>query len=558
VFAVACALACADDHDLHGPLPGPDPGSRGLQGKGGAIPGVERAPRLIEITASEYDFSPSQLRVEPGEQIVLALRNQGTMPHGIVVEIDGVRFGEDEDVPPGEVLTLPLTIPSEPGTHEYYSPMTDMRELGMNGRLLVLRPPAVRLTPIAEGLVSPIALVTAPGDTSHRRFIADQVGVVRILTERDELLPEPFLDLRDRIVALDPAYDERGLLGLAFHPQYASNGRFFVHYSAPRRPGAAAFADHTSTVSEFTAPWPASNHVPLESERVILVLDQPQANHNGGTLAFGPDDLLYVAFGDGGGEGDRGPGHDPQLGNAQDTRSWFGSVLRVDVDPPPAAQRAFRAPDDNPFALGGGAAEIFAYGFRNPFGLSFDRGGTQALMVPDAGQYHWEEVNRIEEAGGNYGWNVREGTHCFDADLLEPPLQTCADVGPSGEPLIPPVIEFPNAAQPGGFGAAVIGGHVYRGNAIPELSGRYVFGTFGRSSTEPDALLLVASDHDHTRADLWGVERIAPVGQGKYYVEHFLKGIGQDELGELYLLVSDEPGPAGESGRVIRVQANPD
>lgn len=571
MLAAAVALGCEDGIVLGGDgghVPGPNPGARGLGGRGGNIPGVDPMPRLIEVIATDFQFSPSQIRAEPGEQLVIVLRNEAETEHSVEFEIEGQTHALDRPVAPGETGQLHLVMPVEPGNHAFRCPHTG-DEVEMGGDLLVLRAPTVRLEQVTSGLVSPIDLVAPLGDANARRFVVDQIGLVRVLTYGDQLLPHPFLDLRERLVELDAGYDERGLLGLAFHPEFAHNGRLYVHYSGKLREDGPAGWDHTAYVSELTVSHSDPNRVDLQSERVILAVDQPHARRNGGSLAFGPKDgLLYVALGDGGGSGVRGRGHRPEFALAQDTGSWLGKILRLDVDrlEPRTygsvdrlqGEAAIDVPLQNPFVGQSGADEIFAYGFRNPFGMSFDTGGDNALFVADAGAARWEEIDVIER-GGNYGWNVREGTHCFDvADDPSQSLARCPDIGLRGEPLLPPVIELPNAAQEGGLGAALVGGHVYRGSTVPALHGRYVFGTFGRSMTEPGALLLVASDPDLDAEGLWPVQRIAPEGDGHYYVRHFLKGIGTDELGELYLLVSDEPGPAGNSGRVFRLKASPD
>ena len=226
----------------------------------------------------------------------------------------------------------------------------------------------VTIEVVASGLSTPVGLV-APPDDSGRLFVVEQTGRIWIL--RDGAIDrEPFLDLRDRLVALDPAYDERGLLGLAFDPQFASNGRFFVYYGAPLREGAAAGQDHTDTLSEFHVRADDRDRADPGSERHVLRFEQPQPNHSGGALGFGPDGYLYLGTGDGGGTGDASPGHAPQ-GNAQDRSRLNGKVLRLDVSGAGSADKPYAIPRDNPFARGGGGRpEIYAYGFRNPWRLS--------------------------------------------------------------------------------------------------------------------------------------------------------------------------------------------
>jgi glucose/arabinose dehydrogenase len=421
--------------------------------------------------------------------------------------------------------------------------------------------PAVGLRLVADGFTSPVALVEAP-DGSGRRFVVDQAGVIRILTAGGNLVSEPFLDLRSRIVPLMPAFDERGVLGLAFHPGYAGNGRFFVYYSAPLRPGAPAGYNHTARVSEFRVSAANANRADPASERIVLEVDKPQFNHNGGTLLFGPrDGYLYMSIGDGGGADDVGLGHVDDWyaanagGNGQDIQhNLLGNILRIDVD----SGAPYAVPADNPFTGTPGCAdgcdEIWAYGFRNPYRISFDLGGARDLFVGDAGQELWEEVS-IAVKGGNFGWNVKEGTHCFSTDNPDESPPECPDtVGAphprAGDPLIDPVIEYANHHQPGGLGATVIGGHVYRGTALPQFFGRYVFGDWSREFEEPDGSLFVATPR---KKGLWHMEqlRIATSPTGR--VGHYVLGFGQDLAGEMYVLTTDQTGPSGMTGKVYRL-----
>jgi glucose/arabinose dehydrogenase len=344
-------------------------------------------------------------------------------------------------------------------------------------------PPAVGLRLIADGLTSPVALVDAP-DGTDRLFLVDQIGLIRIIMSDGSLATTPFLDLRSRLVALMPDFDERGLLGLAFHPNYASNGRFFVYYSAPLRPGAPAGFDVTSTIAEFRVSADPNRADPA-SERILLQIDKPQFNHNGGTVAFGPaDGYLYISIGDGGGADDVGLGHVEDWyatnagGNGQDVvQNLLGSILRIDVN----GAVPYAIPADNPFVGRAGLDEIWAYGLRNPYRFSFDMGGSHSMLAGDAGQELWEEVSLVT-AGGNYGWNVKEGTHCFSTASPSEALAECPSQDPDGVPLIDPILEYPhpeNAPADGPediAGVSVIGGIVYRGSALPGLVGRYVFG----------------------------------------------------------------------------------
>jgi glucose/arabinose dehydrogenase len=421
--------------------------------------------------------------------------------------------------------------------------------------------PSVGLRLVADGLTSPVALVSA-GDGSGRRFVVDQVGLIRVLRPDGALEPEPFLDLRSRIVPLMPEFDERGLLGLAFHPGYASNGRFFVYYSSPLRAGAPAGYDNTARVSEFRVSATNPDRADPASERFVLEVDDPQFNHNGGTLLFGPEDgYLYISIGDGGGADDVGLGHVEDWytanegGNGQDVQNnLFGGILRIDVN----AGAPYAIPADNPFATAPGCAngcdETWAYGFRNPYRMSFDLGGNHDLFVGDAGQELWEEVS-IAVKRGNFGWNVKEGTHCFSTDNPDESPSECPDtVGAphprAGDPLIDPIIEYANHHQPGGLGATVIGGHVYRGTALPQFSGRYVFGDWSREFEEPDGSLFVATPR---KTGLWSMRQLQVATSPTGRLGHYLLGFGQDPAGEMYALTTDQTGPAGTTGKVFRL-----
>jgi glucose/arabinose dehydrogenase len=389
-----------------------------------------------------------------------------------------------------------------------------------------LRPASVGLSLAAEGLASPVALVD-PGDASGRLFIADQTGLIWILGPEGRL-PEPFLDLRARLVALSAFYDERGLLGLAFHPDFAANGRFYVYYSGPRRAGLPADEwDHTTYISEFEVSGTDPDRADPSSERILLSIDKPGYNYEAGQLAFGPDGYLYIATGD--------SVHDPasEAGKyAQDTYSLLGKILRVDVNVP----AGYAIPPDNPFANGGGRPEVFAYGFRNPYRFSF---GDGRMFVADVGQAVMEEVSLVR-AGGNYGWPIREGTTCFNPDDWAEPLESCAQDG-----LFDPTLAYRHTQVL----SAIIGGMEYRGRALPALQGGYVFGDWGRG----DGQLFLANIIG-THKVYWRVTQIlVELPEGMTGLGQLL-GIGEDAEGELYLLVKDPGmGPQGDSGRVYKL-----
>lgn len=402
--------------------------------------------------------------------------------------------------------------------------------------------PTAGLKKVAEGLVSPSVLVSF-ADTG-KLLVADQIGVAYLVSSDGALVP--LLDLRERLAKMNQGFDERGLLGLALHPKFKENRRLFVYYSAPLRNGAPMGWDHTSHVSEFKVPAGDSAQVDLKTERVLLRVDQPQFNHNGGRMAFGPDGHLYIALGDGGQANDTGLGH-PEQGNGQDTTTLLGKILRIDVD----KGNPYAIPSDNPFLRGGGRPEIYAYGFRNPWGISFDRGGKHELFAADVGQDRFEEINIVVK-GGNYGWRMREGFGCFDPKNPTNPPEDCPKAGAKGEPLLDPIVAYKNLKgfRRDGAGISVTGGYVYRGKAIPGLAGKYIFADWSRNWAVPDGVLFVAS----APAGGTGPWEMAPLaladGAGlKAYVVAF----GEDAEGEIYVLTNASNSVVGKSGKVFKL-----
>ncbi len=415
-------------------------------------------------------------------------------------------------------------------------------------------PITVALEPIASGLTAPVMLTHA-GDGSGRRFVVEQIGRIRVIDATGTLLAAPFLDLTASIPALNAGFDERGLLGLAFHPAFATNGRFFVRYSTPRAGvmGEPCFGTsrgcHSEVLAEFHVTGdPTTNDVAdPASEIVLLVVDKPQFNHNGGHVAFDPDGRLVFGLGDGGGAhdglADAPPSHGP-IGNGQNRDTVLGKILRLDVDAPPAMGLAYAIPPDNPFVGAPGADEVLAFGLRNPYRFSFDDGpgGTNALIVADVGQNGFEEVNLVV-AGGNYGWARREGFSCFDPFAPNSPPPSCPTVGDGGEPLLDPVLVYDHAE-----GLAIVGGHVYRGGAIPALFGHYVFGDFSRDFGPSGTLFHAPTTGPFAFTRLtMGIDG-SPTGFGRV-----LLGFGEDEGGELYVLGADTASPTGTSGVVMRL-----
>jgi uncharacterized repeat protein (TIGR03806 family) len=288
---------------------------------------------------------------------------------------------------------------------------------------------------------APIAMLQAPGDAS-RWFIVEQAGTIRVFDNNPNVLTSRlFLDISTRVTS----GGERGLLGMAFHPDFASNGQVFISYTT---------TVNNQLLSRISRFYSTDSGLTLDdtTEEILLAENQPFSNHNGGHIAFGPDNYLYIGLGDG------GSGGDPQ-GHGQDTTTLLGALLRIDVD----NGTPYAIPADNPFRNDPpNRAEIFAWGLRNPWRWSFDK-ATGQLWLGDVGQGQWEEINLIR-ANGNYGWNIREGAHCYND-----PTESCNSAG-----LLDPLVEYDHTNG----GRSVTGGYVYRGSIIPELQGAYIYGDF--------------------------------------------------------------------------------
>jgi glucose/arabinose dehydrogenase len=337
----------------------------------------------------------------------------------------------------------------------------------------------IRLKPIAAGFDSPL-LVTNAGDGSGRLFVVEQGGRVKIV-RNGRVAPQPFLD----ISGLVTAGGEQGLLGLAFHPDYPSNGRFYVNYTDTG-------GDHV--IAEYrTSSDP--DRADGSSERVLLQVDDPFSNHNGGHLAFGDDGYLYVAMGDGGSGGD-------PLESGQSLDTLLGKILRIDVGPSPGG-RPYSIPRDNPFIDRDGARpEVWAFGLRNPWRFSFDEGD---LWIGDVGQDGLEEIDRMpaDRAGLNYGWNTMEGDACYD------PPTGCDRKG-----LVLPIATYTHD-----LGCSVTGGYVYRGQRFDSLSGAYFFS-------------------DYCSGFIWALDAAGGTTRRPRVVlesDHSVSSFGLDEAGEIYL-----------------------
>jgi hypothetical protein len=409
--------------------------------------------------------------------------------------------------------------------------------------------PAVGLRLFAEGFTAPTALVPLR-DGSGRFLVTDQVGIVQLLDRAGKAAPRPFLDLRTRMVRLNEGFDERGLLGLALHPRFPEDRRLYVHYSAPARLAAPRDWDHTSHVSEFQVAPGEPLRVDPASERVLMEIDQPYFNHNGGCLVFGPDGFLYITVGDGGNANDVGR-RGPQ-GNGQDTMTVLGKILRIDVD----RGVPYGIPPGNPFPDGSaGRPEIFAWGLRNVWQMSFDRGGNRELFAADVGQNRFEEVNIIVQ-GGNYGWNIREAFHCFDPLQPNQSPEDCPKIGARGEPLLDPILAYKNINgfrnDPEALGISVTGGFVYRGQALPQLQGRYVFGDWSRQWALAQGVLLVATRPANS-SKRWTIEPLTLATHPDGHIGQFLLAFGEDDAGELYVLTNSSNSPLGRTGRIYQL-----
>ena len=411
---------------------------------------------------------------------------------------------------------------------------------------LAVSPYSVQLQPITTGLVAPNWGGVAPGYPDDI-FVTDQPGQlyrVNIDTGAATL----FLDVGSIIVpmgAFGPgSFDERGLLGVAFHPDYLTNGKFYLFLSKPATPNpdfttltVGQIPNCQTAISEFTVVDPANPaSLPLlASERILLRIDKPQFNHNGGALNFGPDGMLYISTGDGGAGDDQGAGHACN-GNGQTLSNPLGKILRIDPLGSNSTNGQYGIPADNPFVATPGAVdEIYAYGLRNPFRFSFDS-QSGYMYVGDVGQNDIEEVD-IVFAGDNMGWNHKEGTFYFVRNgsiagyVTNQPL-----LGPTG--LIEPIAQYDHDE-----GISVIGGFVYRGTRMEPLIGRYIFGEFAQTFATNGRLLHLDG------SDVINEFQLVPND-----IDFFLLGLGQDSKGELYVMVNSTGVPSGTTGVILRIR----
>jgi glucose/arabinose dehydrogenase len=455
----------------------------------------------------------------------------------------------------------------------------------------------IGLEAVASGMTAPLKGVAAPGEPS-RLYVHEQTGklwAVNLATGAKTL----FLDVGARLVTLGVlgpnTFDERGLIGVAFHPDYASNGKLYTYTSEPNAGPptfpttmpAGSTPDHQNVIAEWQANEPGNPAAGVDpaSRRELIRVDWPQFNHDAGDINFGPDGMLYIPMGDGGGADDADgqlftvatgslPPVDAPIvghqgdGNAQKLNTPLGKILRIDVNGNNSANGAYGIPADNPFVGQAGAvAEIYALGFRNPFRLSFDS-ASGALFVGDVGQNDIEEVD-IVVSGGNYGWNKKEGSLFFVINGNDEGFATTTPpaVVPTG--LIDPIAQYDTHHE----GHSVIGGFVYHGERIPQLKDRYVFGEFSRVFNFPSGphnfgRLLYVQQKKESPGKLLNVQElggfadaIASLGlatgtgacNGRFPPTLAVLGMGQDAAGELYVTGNISGLPFGTGGVVLRL-----
>ncbi|MFP5081319.1 PQQ-dependent sugar dehydrogenase [Pedobacter sp. JCM 36344] len=363
----------------------------------------------------------------------------------------------------------------------------------------------LKVQSVAANLQAPTAMAF-PGN--GRVWITEQTGKIRVM-KNGKLSEVPLLDLGNQMPKLNNGYEERGLLGIALHPKFKTNKKFYVFYSVP----SYGKFNHKDVIAEYKL---AANEEKVEenSEKIIITADKPDGNHNGGSVQFGPDGYLYISFGDGGGQGDK----HGETGNGQNLNTLLGKILRVDIN----TDSAYRIPKDNPFVgKQGTRGEIWAYGFRNPYRMSFDKTSGQ-LFVGDVGQDTWEEVDIIKK-GGNYGWRLVEGNHCYN------PATGCDIKG-----IIKPIAEYNHRE-----GVSITGGYVYNGKSIPVLKGKYFFADW----TGPAFYLKkIGSSWQRGRV----IFKNLPEGMK-------VTGFAEDSMGELYMLTNPDTGPGNKQGNVYKI-----
>jgi len=549
------------------------------------------ATRQVEVGPG-LAFSPAVVTIQPGDTVTWVWKSGPHNTRSTAASAESWRSGD----PAGAGTEFSHTFATA-GVFPY---VCEVHGPGMAGTIRVSDPDSplgslkdpiprkietgavtVQLTPVVPtgSLNAPVWGVAAPGDdaaTPARLFVADQTGILWNVDLVNGQKTQ-FGDFSTLMVSLGVAgpgsYDERGLLGFAFHPDYPSNGLLYTYTSEPASgtadfPLAAGVAvDHQSVIREWKVNTPAEAAAAIDpaSTRVLLRIDQPQFNHNGGALAFGADRMLYIALGDGGNADDEGDGHNGRKGNGQDRATVLGKILRIDPSARTAANQQYGVPADNPFLprrpkapLGGGSGctadgrcdEIYAYGLRNPFRIAFDS-ASGALYAGDVGQNSVEEIDVIRR-GGNYGWRRREGRFCFHPNGNDRNGYVTRGRACASPRLIDPVAQYDHDE-----GSAVIGGFVYRGTAIPALTGHYVFGDYQHDDVGKGRLFYLVRDElvkgrRIRSSGIAGLGLAAPLADST-----LILGFARDAGGELYLLTNTSGVPAGGTGAVWKIQAAP-
>jgi glucose/arabinose dehydrogenase len=366
-----------------------------------------------------------------------------------------------------------------------------------------------KLEKFADSLYGPVALENAH-DGSGRIFVGEQAGRIMII-KNGKALKQPFLDMRKSLVPMRNEYMDVGLLGFAFHPDYKNNGRFFVHYSAPSTKG----FNNKSVLAEFHVS-DTNSDIAINKRNIILEVEQPEPNHNGGNIVFDEKGYLYIGFGDGGGQGDQ----HGTIGNGQDLNQLLGKIIRIDIN----QGRPYSIPDDNPFVNKEGRKEIWSYGMRMPWRISFDT-KTQELFCGDVGQNLYEEVDIIEK-GKNYGWRAMEGFHIYDSILYK-----------KENDYTLPIIEYPHSV-----GVSITGGYVYRGKEFPGMQGLYIFGDWASK------LFYLEKENQQ-----WIRHDSRFVGKEDNKFPFTINSFGVDENGEIYAVTQNEIGAISPTGVIYKI-----
>ncbi|QNN23408.1 PQQ-dependent sugar dehydrogenase [Planctomycetales bacterium ZRK34] len=427
-------------------------------------------------------------------------------------------------------------------------------------------PLRIELQKIAEGIGGPVWL-EGPRDGSGRLFVVDQAGKLLMIKD-GKLLEKPVLDVTDRLVELRKGFDERGFLGFALHPDFAVKGakgygRVYTYISEPYAEGKADFPlkdmpippDNQTVIAEYRMD-PNADVIDPSTRRELIRADEPQWNHDGGAIIFGPDKFMYLGVGDGGAGNDVGPGHTPGIGNGQDINKFLAKIHRID----PLGERGVKSangqyscPEDNPFVGREGLDEIYAYGLRNAWRISFTPDGR--LIAGDVGQDMIEEVNIIVR-GGNYGWHLKEGPFFFKPgtapreNIFTDPIEGIE----VPDDLIDPIIAYDQDE-----GTSVLGGYVYQGKALPQLRGLYVFGDWayaqrkkqpnGKTKVERFGGRLFYMDLDEKPL----VIREFRLGKDDRALPVLINSFSEGPDGELYILTNTQPHPFTNQGEVWKI-----